>query len=167
MKPPEFNPHTYVASFGKVSVAAIVDAIIVDGRKEVIRSLLEYGVQKVIDENRARKRKLAKLPMPVSPKASPRPIRLSPRTMKKAATDLHGALLDWKIRGVSLGLITKAELIAEADADERKGKGYLDNVAFYRALAQKMKAPADKVADVWSEEQVEKLKASIWNDRAA
>lgn len=170
MKSVEFNPHGYVASFGKVSVGEIVEAIIVDGRDEVIRSVLEYGVQRIVDENRAKQRRLVKLPLPVSvaTKVAARPrsgrvnvMQLSKTAIKKIKQVMTGALLEWQIHGVSLGYITKEELLAEAESDERKGLGLFSNVKFYRALAQKMQ-PMQKVSEAWTAQQVEDLKASIW-----
>lgn len=172
MKSVDFNPHGYVASFGKLSVGEIVEAVMVDGRDEVIRAFVAHGVQSIVDENRAKQRRLVKLPLPVPAAATVAPskgravMQLSKTAIKKIKRTMTGALLEWQVHGVSLGYVTKEELLAEAESDERKGNGLFSNVKFYRALAQKMQ-PMQKVSDAWTAQQVENLKASIWTTEEA
>lgn len=165
MRQTKFNPHTYIASFGNDSLCNIVDAIIADGRDEVIRCFIERGVFLIQNENRAKKRSAAKMPIAAEKSkktATPKKVlHLSKKTMDRAKVALHGVLLDWKIRGVSLGLCTKSMLLEEAEKDRNKGDGMYKNVKLYTSLAQKMK-PSDKVNEVWTEEEVENLKRSIW-----
>jgi hypothetical protein len=149
---------------GKATAEDIADAIMRDGRKGIVRAFVVLGVLKTLAELRYARRSVAKRQRPAKPlpaKAKPGTVILTRKAQEQVKVRTLTVLTAWKIQGVALGLVTKAQLLSEAERDQRKGEGYFANVRFYEALAQRM-AASQTVQQVWNVEEVETLKASIW-----
>jgi hypothetical protein len=168
VKPPQFELHPYVASFvdDKVKPEAIVDAILAEGREEVIRAFLLYGVIRAINELKHQRRTtLKRTGKPHRATEKVTYLQLSKRTKRHAMVTLHGILASWMVGDTPLGLTTKKRLRQEVEKGDRQIRGVSGNNDFYRTLMQKMRTDESVVVEAWTEKQVDALRDSIWGTR--
>ena len=68
----------------------------------------------------------------------------------------------WRVGRLSIGDMTREQLLAEAAAEERKSNGHLKDAKLYKAIAKPMH-PGQLVRDYWeSPEAIHMLRDEIW-----
>jgi hypothetical protein len=78
-------------------------------------------------------------------------INFSAQTMKRVNSHHKEFMRRWYIGGLSLGNLTKEELLAEAAKEKKAGHGHFMNASIYEILAKPLQ-PGQRMRDYWTEE---------------
>lgn len=90
-------------------------------------------------------------------------VRLSKQSVRRMSELGDRLWLDWKIGVYSLGDMSREQLLAQVESEKKSAHGSLQNVRFYKALADPMR-DGQLVKEHWSPETVKALKKRVYEE---
>jgi hypothetical protein len=119
--------------------------------KELALYVIDVGINKILAQERRQIRREIKsriIPQDDLRHVSSGGIRFSASTVKRVHANHQQFLQEWYIGGLSLGNLTKEELLAEAVKEKKAGYGHYINAGIYEILADPLK-PGQRMRDYW------------------
>jgi len=115
---------------------------------------LYYGIRHIAAVRRRNTRRDLKsnISPVVIPNKSGVGIHFDKATIQRLNARGNQFIKDWKIGSLTLGDLTKEELLVEAEKEDRAGTGHMINAGIYRALAEPLDK-GQKMRSYWTQER--------------
>lgn len=147
---------------GSATTADAAENLLV-GSRSVALYVLGIGVEAIKSKTRRSVRRTLK--QEIKPEYVKGPVtgsvRLSKRSVRRMSELGDRLWADWKIGVYSLGDMTREQLLAQVESEKKSAHGSLQNVQFYKALADPM-GDGQLVREHWSPESVKALKKQVY-----